>query len=297
VAGDTIRVIRHDGTVAFDARIQSLTSSGTQKTLTLDRSVTVQNGWVIEAVNRKGNGFIVRNNTIRNKRARGILVKAENGLIEGNSIDWMMEGGIVVSPELYWMESGYSRHVRILNNTLRHVWLNATHGGYQAGAISIEAKGDGNYFPAAGGHLNIEVAGNRFDSCLGVNLLAASVTGLNIHDNTFTNTHTERRDHSSGYGVDNGAVIWLQNCDQVTLANNWVSNFGGTRLVGTSNCNVVSGATDGLRIGSVAVQTPGSMGLRNGTSGFRRMSALPVIRLQRGGRSRDFDARGKVFFP
>ena len=296
LAGDTIRVVRNDGTVAFDARIQSLTTSGTQKTLTLDQSITAQNGWVIEAVNRKGNGFIVRNNIIRNKRARGILVKAENGLIEGNTIEWMLEGGIVVSPELYWMESGYSRNLRILNNTLRHIWLNASHPGYQAGAISIEAKGDGNYFPAAGGHLNIEVGGNRFDSCLGVNLLATSITGLNIHDNQFTNTHTEQRDHSAGYSVDNGAVIWLQNCDQVSLANNWVSNFGGTRLVGTSNCNVVSGATDGLRIGAVPIQPSEARLLKGEAPVFHRQGSMPVFRILRGKVYRDFDTRGKLSF-
>jgi len=34
-----------------------------------------------------GSGYILRQNTIRNHRARGMLLKADNGLVEGNTID------------------------------------------------------------------------------------------------------------------------------------------------------------------------------------------------------------------
>src|SRR5213079_2064745 len=51
--------------------------------------------WQASNPSALGSGFVIRNNIIRNHRARGILVKADDGLIEGNTIDGSTIAGIV----------------------------------------------------------------------------------------------------------------------------------------------------------------------------------------------------------
>lgn len=125
-----------------------------------------------------GSGYIVRRNTILNHRARGMLLKAENGLVEGNTIDGSTMGGIVLTPEVWWNEAGPSRNVTIRNNVVRNV---ATAPG-QAGGIVVTAN---DSKPVAGCvHQNIRIESNRFENIGGVNLRITSACGVIVRNNT-----------------------------------------------------------------------------------------------------------------
>lgn len=261
--GDTLRSFSPAGIFNFEADVEAiaattgyaeqlnaaLASSNIYQTalfndiyaLTLSESISAAPGSTICPINRKGNGFIVRNNYIRNKRARGILIKAENGLIEGNTIEYNHMGAIVLAPELSWMEGGFSRSVRIVNNRIRHCGLNPSNWNTtQAGAITVSAEGDNGFAPA-GGHLNIEISGNRIDSCLGVNIVASSITGLTITDNVMTQTHRENRAHGQAVGVNPDAAVVIINCSDVTLDRNTIDNFGGETFLATTNVTAIVG--------------------------------------------------------
>jgi len=195
--------------------------------ITLASTVPAEPGSYIYPIDRVGNGYIIRNNYIGNKRARGILIKAGEGLIEGNTIERNHMGSIVLTPEIAWMGAGFSRSVRIINNTI-------THGGshpndvnsYGAGAITVAAEG-GSGFAPAGAHMDIEISGNRIVNSLGVNILATSIDGLTIKDNVLMDTHTEERKHGINRGVDPNAGISIINCSNVTVEGNMAHNFGG----------------------------------------------------------------------
>ena len=90
-----------------------------------------------------GAGFVIRDNSIRNHRARGLLLKADDGLVEGNTIDGSTIAGIVLSPEFWWNEADYSHNVTVRHNTIRHTGY-ATSGPLtgQAGGLTITAEGD-----------------------------------------------------------------------------------------------------------------------------------------------------------
>ena len=209
--------------------------------LTLSSVVSAEPGSTICSTSRKGNGFIVRNNYIGNKRARGILVKAENGLIEGNTIEHNHMSAIALAPELYWMEAGFSRSVQIINNKINHCGLNPSNWNTtQAGVITVSAEGDNGFAPA-GGHLNIKIVGNRIDSSLGANILATSISGLTITDNVITNTHTESRDHGKGKGVNPEAAVVLINCTDVILGRNTIHKFGGETFLDTTQVTSIAG--------------------------------------------------------
>ena len=209
--------------------------------LTLSDTVSAEPGSVICSTNRKGNGFIVRNNYIGNKRARGILIKAENGIIEGNTIEQNHMGAIVLAPELSWMEAGFSRSVEIINNRINHCGISpSVWNSTQSGIISVSAAGDNGFAPA-GGHLNIKIAGNRIDSCLGASILATSTSGLVITDNVMTNTHTESRNHGKGKGVNPEAAVVLINCTDVTLDQNTIHQFGGETFLDNTQVTSIVG--------------------------------------------------------
>ena len=146
-------------------------------------------------------------------------------------------GAIVLTPELDWMEAGFSRSVKILNNSIRRSGVNPSiWSTIQAGVITVAAEGDSGFAPA-GGHWNIEITGNRIDSSLGANILATSVTKLTIQDNVMVNTHSELRNHGRNRGINPEAAVVLINCEDVSLNRNLVSNFGGDEILATNLTN------------------------------------------------------------
>jgi len=84
----------------------------------LDREVELAAGSVIGSLNRMGNGFAVVDSTFGNIRSRGILVKASDGVISGNTVVNCALQGIKLGPEYIWLESGFTRRLRVVGNTI-----------------------------------------------------------------------------------------------------------------------------------------------------------------------------------
>lgn len=84
----------------------------------LDRPVEISAGSVVGSLNRMGNGFAIIDSEFGNIRSRGILVKAGNGLISGNTLVNCHLEGIKISPEYLWLESGTSRNLRVEDNCI-----------------------------------------------------------------------------------------------------------------------------------------------------------------------------------
>ena len=87
--------------------------------LTLDRPVDFAAGSCIISNRRQGNGFRIVNSHFGSTRARGLLIKASDGLIENNVIEKACGSGIAISPEFCWLEGGSSRNLTIRGNVLR----------------------------------------------------------------------------------------------------------------------------------------------------------------------------------
>lgn len=115
----------------------------------LDRAVDLAAGSVIGSLNRMGNGFAILNSEFGNIRSRGILVKASDGLISGNSLVNCHLQGIKISPEYLWLESGTSHQVQVENNRI----LDS-----KAESILIDSIGTAMI------HENINIVGNEIRS-------------------------------------------------------------------------------------------------------------------------------------
>ena len=160
--GDTIQILTFEGLVPPDAKVLAVEAApdptdeerrrilatnlreplvnAVKKALvlTLDRAVDFSFGTVVISNERMGNGFAIRNCTFGSTRARAMLIKASNGLIENNTIERSYYDAISIYPEYYWLEGGCSRNVTIRGNTLRN-----NGGGIHIGGTS----GNGTRLP------------------------------------------------------------------------------------------------------------------------------------------------------
>ena len=139
--------------------------------------------FILSNSNHTGNGFSVTNNTLRNNRPRGMLIKASNGRIENNTIDGSTLGGIVVTPELYWASADYSHHLSIVNNHIANVaYTKHGFGGFVVGAINSS-----HHLALGYGHSQIVVRGNSFTNISFNNVWISSVDNLTFQGNVFNN--------------------------------------------------------------------------------------------------------------
>lgn len=204
----------------------------------LDGSARAEANWLVSNADALGSGYVIRNTTVRDNTARGLMVKAARGLIEGCTLERNARAAIELMPEhLLWPESDYSRDVTIRNNTIRGTSLNRQEGLLRhAGAIAIYAyRPDGGYV-AGGGHRNIVIEGNTFDHNDGRNLLIASADGVTVRNNTFVSPMRVPSTFGAAKGVDPTALIALTQCANVRLDGNVVTGAGSglKSLVGAS---------------------------------------------------------------
>jgi hypothetical protein len=212
--------------------------------LGLDRQLGAGFDFLVSDPGACGAGYVIRDNTIRNHRARGLLLKADRGLVEGNTIDGSTIAGIVLAPELWWNEADYSHDVVIRNNMIRYTGY-ATSGpaSNQAGALTITAEGGPH-------HEKIRIEDNTFDDIRGVDLQVDHAREILVRDNRFLRTHRLPSRNGKERGIDPEAVIWLSECSKVVMEGNTIAHrggFGGRLIVATPSAREVKGLTEGVR--------------------------------------------------
>lgn len=142
--------------------------------VTLDRSVQLERGSVLGAMNRMGNGFRIEGCELGHNRSRGILVKASHGVITDNTIQGCWGEAIMIAPEWWWLESGSSVDVVIEDNTIRNVW------GIPIAVFALGGTGD---IAPAGAHSDIVIRGNRIKGAPFPAIYVTSTTDLTLDDN------------------------------------------------------------------------------------------------------------------
>jgi len=263
--GDPLRLFSPDGGLAGEAIVKTVQPLPQYKTeaksknrafgdlakkhfiqITLDAPVDAGMDFLASNPNAMGSGFVVRNCVIRNHRARGMLLKADNGLVEGNTVDGSTIAGIVIAPELWWNEACYSRHVIVRNNTIKHVGY-ATVGPWtdQYGAITLTAAAKETSRP---GHEDILIENNTIENCDGVNLLIAAAKNVIVKNNRFVGAQRAPTRRGADH-ADPTALIWLSSCENVSLQGNTLSArgaAGGEVIHLAPSAKNVSGAQDGI---------------------------------------------------
>lgn len=168
-------------------------------TVTLDRSLAVPADADVTNPDHCGQGYRIIDCRLGDTRSRGIIAKANNGIILNNTIRGCGMAGICIGPELvHWYEAGYCHNVIIEGNTLSH---NGKGGGNNA-AIYVHGAVYGCQHPNAG---------------------AMGNSGIVIRDNTLAANYPG--------GI---RMTWT---DGGVIRGNWF--IGGPPSVATSHCVLV----------------------------------------------------------
>jgi hypothetical protein len=178
----------------------------------------------ISNIDSTGSGYVLKENIILNHRARGMLLKAHDGLVESNLINGSSISGLVMQPELWWGEAKYAERVIIRNNTLIRCGYAST-GSWteQAGVLTIYGTGNS---PIAYGHHTITIENNLFIDNDGVQMVLDGLKDTLIKRNTFSNAQNKINYRGSDHGIDSGTLIYINRAQSLTLQGNRAWNLG-----------------------------------------------------------------------
>ncbi|MCX7007991.1 MAG: right-handed parallel beta-helix repeat-containing protein [Kiritimatiellaeota bacterium] len=219
--------------------------------ITLDHPLPATQFCRVSDPNANGSGYTIRRCIIRNHRARGMLLKADRGLVEDNVIEGSTIAGIIIAPEYWWNESCYSRDVVVRGNIIRRCG-EATNGPWDQRPGAVNIAGEGQEKGIAYGHQRIVIEKNTFEDNAGVNLLIHGAQDVSVRGNRFVRPQQHATNHGRDH-YDPATLIWLDACDGVRLTDNTAINLGtyGTKLVGVTrtarNITGVAGGVDVIR--------------------------------------------------
>lgn len=170
----------------------------TQATLKveLDRDIALPPGKLvlISSSEQCGSGAVIRNNTLRRGHMRGVLVKADNVLIENNRFESTGASAILIQPELFFLEGPVCKGVTIRGNTITHCgWKILNHrfafpgvGAIQTGTWMARRQFPPQFdpFPVIG---DVTITDNVIKDSGGYGIVLGNVSGGRIANNTIEN--------------------------------------------------------------------------------------------------------------
>jgi hypothetical protein len=155
-----------------------------------------------------GAGYRILGCHLGDTRSRGILVKGDNGVIDGTTLDGCGMSAISIGPEFWWREAGYSWHVVVSNNQIIGC------GQENADQAALYIHGDG-----AIGNQDIVVKNNRFIRNYGTAIADLEwADGVELTDNHFDGSFPLPPPGNKGH------ILNVTHCRNVKLLGNTVTN-------------------------------------------------------------------------
>jgi len=191
------------------------------------RPIDVGFDYIVFNTNRSCSGFEIVNTTIRNHRARAMLIKASHGIIANNHIENSTLGGIVVTPELYWGEGDYVNNLTIMGNYIRSVCI----GQQCYGGVAIGAKD-----PSAGfaggppyGHTDVRVLNNSLVNISQMNIWVSSTNRVEVSGNKIIEPYAYAPVATCcpPYPFPGGLVSWFTNSTHIIVGRNCIYDSTG----------------------------------------------------------------------
>lgn len=256
-AGDTMVVTAADDNIVGSAAVVSVTplpnyrntrqtarqtienyTAGPYYRVVLDREVSAGFDSLASNPSRSGAGFVLRNNTIRNHRARGINLKADDGTVENNVIDGSTMIGVRVGPEFFWGEAGYSTNLAIKGNTI----ANVGYWGAPLGALVV-APEDKVTKPA--NFRGILIAENTFRNFDVTAIYISSAAAVTVAGNTFQELQAAAAPvtYADGITIPAGVAVFVVASETVRFEENRTARMGRNHnfLVATRRAGPVQG--------------------------------------------------------
>ncbi len=201
--GQPARISNENGFFA-QGTVAAMRHVGKRWIVTLTKNLHVPAGAKVSNPMINGPGYKIIGCKIGGTRSRGVLLKADNGLVEDNLITGCGMPAVSLGPEYYWNEADYVWHVRVIGNK----FVGNGAAGYGGPAIFIHGHG-------AIGNRNIVVANNRFVSNYQGDIQAQWARGLKISRNAMQPPRTW-----PGGITPRPPAISIANCRNVILRGN-----------------------------------------------------------------------------
>ncbi len=186
--------------------------------LVLDAPVNATPGDFISNHDRSNEGFLIADCHVQNTRARGILIKAGNGVISNCVVDTTWLPGLQMRPEpAIWLEGDYSHDVQVIGNTFNNCGINKQANG------SIRLDSEDAYGWNAHGHENILFENNVVSNAPGISLYMAYAANVELRNNSFCHSH----EWMVVPFVWTESVIFIHTVSNISFTGtNWVRNLG-----------------------------------------------------------------------
>ena len=214
--------------------------------LTFDRDVPLEVGDRIANESAVGNGYVIRNNTVRHHRARGMLLKARDGLVENNVVERSSIAGIVIGPESLYNESGYAQDLAIRGNTIVHTGYTTNRQEFWA-AITVQSDFSG---ADAIGNARVTIEDNTIRDVDGVNMYLDGIKDSVVRENRIHRPN-QRPGIPDATGPDNNTVIYVNRADGLHFDRNVVTQVGPANTGGvvrlSDDAHNVTGLPGGVR--------------------------------------------------
>jgi hypothetical protein len=203
--GQPVRISDQKGFYA-QGTVTAIKDNGDGTTaVTLDKDYGVPTNAKLSNPLADGAGYKIIGCHLGDTRSRGILAKADDGLIKGNVLENCGMSAVSLGPEYYWGEADYVHHVTVEDNVFRH------DGGAAYGGAAILVHGDGTI-----GNQDIVIKGNRLEGDYQGDIDAQWADGITVADNAFTGASVWPA------GLPLHSPVALANCRAVAFLGNVV---------------------------------------------------------------------------
>jgi len=152
--------------------------------VTLDRPVEARRLAIVGTGERRGAGTVVRDSYFHDGFVRGVLLKAQDAMVENNRFERVGQSAIICSAQKYWLEGPFPERITIRNNTITdcgqmlgaRMWAQ-----HNAGVISI-ASDPGVAVAVGRQNVGFTILNNTI-----VNAPVAGIYLANVHDAEIAN--------------------------------------------------------------------------------------------------------------
>jgi len=238
-AGEMVRISDQKGFFA-EAFVVAVKDNGDKTTtVTLDKDYGVPTPAKLSNPHGNGAGYKIIGCRLGDTRSRGILAKADSGVIENNILENCGMSAVSLGPEYSWGEADYVHSVTVRNNVIQ----SCGRAGYGGSAIFVH--GDG-----AIGNRNIVIQGNRLTGNYQGDMDIQWADGVTLTGNILTGASAWPP------SIHPQSPVSLANCRAVTLRANVVHPSGfyelGLVAVGSNVTALQNNDPTGIRTAAAA---------------------------------------------
>ena len=214
--GDKIEISNPDNmSVAQILTVKSVVENITGFTITFEETFndSIEIGYLLGNTTRTAH-LVFKNNVVRNKRCRGILIQTRSAIVENNVFANLGDAGILITCDSNdWYESISSKNVEIRNN--KFIRNNYSQGGSQ-GDITIISFGKGNSIGQSGIQTDIVIENNFIANSANAGIAINSASEVDVSHNMIFSVGLLPKISSYNSG------IYLSNCENINLHKNEV---------------------------------------------------------------------------